>query len=83
MKPQFTFNSLKRWNFYFTLNYEDEWGGVNLRDGPETMPHSKVFLSAEVRKRRHTQDLAKGGLLEKRKNFISKYWKPSPYFTNI
>jgi hypothetical protein len=83
MNPQFTLNALKGWNFYFTPNYEYEWGGVNLRNGPETISHSKVFLSAEVQKRRHTQDLANGGLLEKRKNFIPKYWKSSTYFTNI
>jgi hypothetical protein len=25
--------------------YEDEWGGVNLVDGPETISHSKAFSS--------------------------------------
>jgi hypothetical protein len=75
MNPQFTFNSLKGWNFYFTPNY-DEWGRVNLTDGPETISHSKVFLSAEVQKRRHTQDQQKAAFWKNEKILFPSIGSP-------
>jgi hypothetical protein len=41
-------------------NDEGEWGDVNLREGPETISHSEVFMSAEVRKGKAYTELGNG-----------------------